>query len=131
MKSRIKDGKCIDCGQCCSNVLFATDKEISIIKKYIKENNIEVKSPYSIMDNTYKEVCPFLGPDKRCKIYPVRLSVCRSFSCVESLHKEMDYKNTKIIDMLDTFGKDLYYPCKPNLKSMNEQWKEKVKKAYV
>lgn len=131
LKKQIRDGNCNNCGMCCANILFATDEEINSIKKFIKENNIEIKSPYSIMDSSYKEICPFLDENKRCRIYPVRLSVCRSFSCDEKKHVDMDYRGTKIIDMLETFGEGVYYPCKPNLENMNKEWKEKVKKAYV
>lgn len=35
------NGKCTECGQCCSNLLPMTDDEISVIKKYIKKNGIK------------------------------------------------------------------------------------------
>ena len=32
------NGKCTECGECCSNLLPMTDDEISVIKNYIKKN---------------------------------------------------------------------------------------------
>ena len=53
------NGRCSSCGNCCSNILLLTDKEISKIKKYIKENNIKPVNRNSILNNEYKDVCPF------------------------------------------------------------------------
>ena len=131
MKDFTKNGKCVDCCRCCSNILLATERDIKVIKKYMRENNIVLKSPYSVLDSEYKEECPFLNKDKKCSIYPARLTICRSFSCNKDLHEEMEYKDTKVIDMLATFGKNLYYPCKPNLEELNREWEERVKRAYV
>lgn len=131
MKDFTKNGKCENCARCCSNILFSTKEEIKRIKKYMKENNIKLKSPYSVLNTTYVESCPFLNDEKKCSIYPARLNICRTFSCNEELHEEMDYKGTEIIDMLATFGENLYYPCKPDLEQLNKEWKDKVKKAYV
>ena len=123
-------GECKDCGRCCSNILFSTKEEINRIKKYMKENNIVLKTPYSIFNKEYKPACPFLDENKKCIIYPVRLKICSTFSCNKELHEEMSYKDTEIIDMLETFGENLYYPCKPDLQQLNNTWKAKVKKAY-
>ena len=34
------NGKCTQCGQCCSNLLPMTDEEIAVIHKYIKRHHI-------------------------------------------------------------------------------------------
>ena len=125
-----KNGKCENCARCCSNILFSTKEDIDRVKRYMKENNIILKSPYSVLNTEYKANCPFLDENKKCKIYPARLTVCRTFSCNEELHEEMNYKGTKIIDMLDTFGENLYYPCKPDLSIANKEWKEKLEGIY-
>lgn len=126
-----KNEKCSGCARCCANILLATDEEIKVIKEYMKEHNIKLKSPYSVLETEYKDICPFLNEDNKCSIYPARLTICKSFCCNPKLHEPMDYKNTKIIDMLDTFGENVYYPCKPDLTEINKTWKEKVKRAYV
>ena len=129
-KNYTKNGQCSNCGRCCDNLLFATKKEIDALKSYMKKNGIVLKSPYSVLDNEYKGVCPFLNESKKCSVYPARLKICRTFSCDEKLHEEMDYRDTEIIDMLDTFGEGVYYPCKPNIEGLNEQWKARLKKIY-
>ena len=35
-----KDGKCSGCGQCCSNYLPISSKEIKEIKRYVKKHHI-------------------------------------------------------------------------------------------
>ena len=35
------NGKCTQCGQCCSNILPMTEDEISVIRRYIKKHHIK------------------------------------------------------------------------------------------
>lgn len=35
------NGKCSNCGQCCSNLLPLSDSEVKRIKQYIKKHNIK------------------------------------------------------------------------------------------
>lgn len=81
------NGKCIGCGECCSNILPMTKQEIERIKAYIKEHNIEEhKNGMFLMNPICDMTCPFLNDSKdhRCNIYEVRPQICRNFSC----HKE-------------------------------------------
>lgn len=82
-------GECSNCGNCCSNSLYLTQKEINTIKVYIKKHHIKeqihrilpaVEQP--VLDMT----CPFLdnNAEKKCTIYPVRPLVCRRFICNDS-----------------------------------------------
>lgn len=83
------NGKCSECGSCCSNILVLNDKEIRNIHKYIKRHHIEervtkgVPSAYPSIDMT----CPFLDTSKeihKCNIYEVRPEICRVFLCNDS-----------------------------------------------
>ena len=65
------DGKCSECGSCCSNFIPISSKEIKQIKWYIRKHHIkECRHNFtaSLMDLT----CPFLMDDKakeKCSIY--------------------------------------------------------------
>lgn len=46
------NGKCTQCGKCCSNLLPMTEKEIEVIRKYIKRYHIK----------EYKHLIPLAQP---------------------------------------------------------------------
>lgn len=104
------NGRCSNCGNCCSNILLLTDKEISKIKKYIKENNIKPVNRNSILNNEYKDVCPFLNKENRCNIYPIRAQICQNFICDNSVRDDINYLDVKVVNMLSTFFPKEYCP---------------------
>jgi Fe-S-cluster containining protein len=77
------DGKCLQCGNCCSNLLPMSRKEVDAIHKYIRKNNIrECKHLIPVAKKTYDLTCPFRdNTHKCCTIYPVRPKICREFIC--------------------------------------------------
>ena len=77
------NGKCSSCGNCCSNILPMSRKEIDIIKKYIKKNEItERKHLLPVAEKNYDMICPFRDNTKKiCTIYPVRPEICKQFIC--------------------------------------------------
>lgn len=78
-----KDGKCSSCGNCCSNLLPMSKKEIQTIHEYIRKNNIrESKHILPMAKQPYDMICPFRdNGNKICTIYPVRPEICRQFIC--------------------------------------------------
>lgn len=79
------NGKCVGCGNCCTELLPMTLKEVETIQNYVKENKIK---PYSEIFFEYNGVpsmnlmCPFRDLDtKTCRIYEVRPNICRQFKC--------------------------------------------------
>lgn len=75
-----KDGKCSDCGACCSDLLPISAEEIATIKRYIRKHNIK-ESRHNVMMGV-DMTCPFRDEAKRCcTIYPVRPMICRQFMC--------------------------------------------------
>lgn len=97
-----KDGKCIGCGNCCSNLLPMSQKEISVIKKYMIKNRIkEAKHRLQIVNDSYDMTCPFRDNDKKiCRIYPVRPEICKQFICDSEKrvkHNRELYKQTRNI----------------------------------
>lgn len=79
------NGKCCGCGDCCSNRLPLSQKEINQIKAYIKKHAItEQKHGCNVLvSKTIDMTCPFMDTTKelKCTIYPVRPQVCREYIC--------------------------------------------------
>lgn len=74
------NGKCSQCGQCCSNLLPLSDKEIARIKAYIKKHGIKEQRHNALM--TVDMTCPFRDErNKKCLIYDIRPEICRVFQC--------------------------------------------------
>lgn len=79
-----KNGRCSNCGQCCSNLLPLSEREITVIKSYVKKHGIK-EQRHNFAAGT-DMTCPFRDEaKKRCLIYPVRPQICRSFVCNHSL----------------------------------------------
>ena len=89
-----ENGKCTQCGGCCSNLLPMTDKEIEVIHKYIKRYRIkEYKHMIPLAQPVIDMTCPFLNDDKpteKCMIYEVRPQICRNFICRPSIRPKLD-----------------------------------------
>lgn len=78
-----KDGKCSNCGQCCSNFLPMSDSEIDRIKKYVRRHQIKEQRHFIPLADPFLDfTCPFRNnSEKRCVIYDVRPAICRDFQC--------------------------------------------------
>ena len=79
------NGKCSGCGQCCSDLLPLSKKEIEIIRKYIHTHQIkrqQHKMPFAKAAD-FDLCCPFMdiSKEKKCTIYEVRPQICKSFLC--------------------------------------------------
>lgn len=87
-----KDGKCSNCGECCSNILPMSHKDIKRIKAYIKQHNIKEQRHNALagIDMT----CPFRDEaNRKCLIYEIRPAICGQFMCNHTLE---DIQKTKI-----------------------------------
>lgn len=77
------DGKCSNCGSCCSDLLPLSDDEIKRIGRYVQGHRIkEQVRRYPTADPMIDFTCPFRNNDeRRCEIYQVRPAICRDFQC--------------------------------------------------
>lgn len=78
------NGKCIGCGECCSNILPMSDEDVRRIRKYIKQHNIKPITHIALLADIQLDMeCPFcdLTQEKKCTIYEVRPEICRLFIC--------------------------------------------------
>ena len=77
-----KDGKCIQCGNCCSNLLPMSQKEIDVIHRYIRKKHIKECRHIAPATVAYDMTCPFRDNDRKiCTIYEVRPEICKQFIC--------------------------------------------------
>lgn len=102
-------GRCTGCGECCSNILPLSDREVREIKHYVKAHNIKEQKHFIIgmaEKPDYDLCCPFMKPsgNKRCTIYEVRPEVCRNFICNrKELSLALLSEKRKAVMMRETF----------------------------
>lgn len=105
------NGKCSQCGECCNDLLPVSQKEILVIKDYIRKHNIK-ECTHTLNVLSYNEIdliCPFRdNVNKKCTIYPVRPFICRSFICSKAKPdiyeaRELCSKKNHIISMRGEF----------------------------
>ena len=108
------DGKCSGCGNCCSNLLWLSETEITKIRRYIKKHRIREQKhfvPAVLEDPDVVDLtCPFLDESKekdKCVIYPVRPAICSSFLCSDQEETRQRLKESqdrrKLVSLRDTF----------------------------
>lgn len=77
------NGECSNCGNCCSNILPISSKEVKQIKRYIEKHGIKEQfRAFPVSTPLFDMTCPFRSEtEKKCLIYEVRPQICRSFRC--------------------------------------------------
>lgn len=105
------DGKCTQCGACCSNYLPMTQKEIATIHRFVKKHDIkEFKHLFPVSNDTFDMTCPFMDDSKqkeKCRIYSVRPEICKQFICSkEKKPFNGHWQQYSVVDMrVEFFGK--------------------------
>lgn len=81
------DGKCIGCGECCSDFLPVSEKEIKRLKQYVRKHNL-TEHRHNFLLGTNDCTCPFRNEaSRKCDVYEVRPLICRSFICSKTIEK--------------------------------------------
>lgn len=105
------NGKCTQCGACCSNYLPMTQKEIATIHRFVKKHDIkEFKHLFPVSNDTFDMTCPFMDDSKqkeKCRIYSVRPEICKQFICSkEKKPFNGHWQQYSVVDMrVEFFGK--------------------------
>lgn len=83
--SAVKDNtcnhQCSRCGECCGLFIPFTDKELTLIKHYVREHNIQQVNRYDIAGGFRAQCCFFDNKNHKCLIYEVRPYACKDFKC--------------------------------------------------
>ncbi len=89
IKNFCVNGKCSQCGQCCTNLLPMSDSEVNRIHRYMKRHHIEQHFQKTLVEIGSTDLtCPFRdNKNKRCLIYEVRPEICKQFICCEDQNK--------------------------------------------
>ncbi len=82
-------GECSKCGECCTNFLPVTQKEVEIIQEYVIINKIRPQKQMLVMQN--RLTCPYYN-GKKCLIYEVRPLICKEFYCYKKPTVELREK---------------------------------------
>lgn len=106
-----QNGECSGCGQCCSDILPLSQKEIVSIKRYIKKNGIKAQKHFiPTADGVYFDMtCPFRSnSEHKCMIYEIRPLICRDFRCDKPKQgklpdKRLIDRSANIVSMRRTF----------------------------
>ena len=85
-------GQCSKCGECCTNLLPVSQKEVDIIQRYVIANKIRPQTQMLVMQN--RLTCPYYN-GKKCLIYEVRPLICKEFYCYKKPSTEMEKKFEK------------------------------------
>lgn len=109
------NSECSGCGECCSNLLPMSRREIEAIRRYMKRHNIREQKHFVPARNpvTYDAICPFCSIENHCcVIYEVRPEICRAYRCDKAKNGEftghfsgniLDYMQ---INVRETFFKE-------------------------
>ena len=102
-----QNGKCTNCGQCCSNLLPLTEREIRVIRAYVMKYGImaHIHRPPTASP-TIDMQCPFRNDrERKCDIYKARPQICRDFQCDKPRKGEWGTmpRGTRMVLMRETF----------------------------
>ncbi len=111
MEDYTVNGKCSGCGECCSNLLPMTRREIDAIRKYIKSHEIKPQKHFIPTRNPVADtVCPFRdNTNRRCLIYEVRPDICKAYSCDKASRGDFSgefsgaFSDYRLVDVRETF----------------------------
>ena len=80
------DGRCSDCGECCSDLLPLTVEEVRRLKAYAQKHGLKEHTQAPFFDpGAIDLTCPFRNQiEGKCDVYEVRPKICRSFICSKS-----------------------------------------------
>lgn len=85
-------GNCSKCGECCTNFLPVSQKEVEKIQKYVIEHKIRPQKQMLVMQNRLS--CPYYD-GKKCLVYEVRPLICKEFYCYKKPSIETAKEMTK------------------------------------
>lgn len=95
------NGQCSKCGNCCTNFLPISQRELDVIKDYVIANNIKPQKQVLVMQNML--TCPYYD-GKNCLIYEARPLICKEFYC----YKKPDVQMVEKFEGEERIGVDMW-----------------------
>ena len=118
LKGKVTDftvnGKCSQCGECCSNLLPLSEYEIKRIHQFVTKKNIMPHvNNFPTKSATIDMSCPFRNNKKRiCEIYKIRPLICQVFQCNKQASPEEGVLFARepriLVNMREEFFKEGY-----------------------
>jgi len=89
------DGRCSNCGECCTDMLPLTVGELQRLKTYAAKHKLKEHRQAPFWDWKATDLtCPFRNQQtKKCDAYEARPYICRTFICSktkEDAHRDRD-----------------------------------------
>lgn len=117
VKDNTCNHQCSRCGECCGLFIPFTNKELSIIKQYVKEHNIKQVDRTDITGGFRAQCCFYDNKNHKCLVYEVRPYACRDFKCDrkdwkryrDMYEKRAKYNSTLTKKMIMATFDDLVY----------------------
>ena len=127
--------ECTRCGACCRthgeySHLYMEDVEIEAMAKHLGLSEAEFRTTYCTEEDGWTvlrpghEVCPFLGEENRCRVYPVRPMQCRTWPFWEDNLKTPDAWKEGVERICPGAGQGQHYPADEveRIARRNEEW---------
>ena len=113
--------ECTQCGNCCRNhgeytYVYLTRGEQRAIAEHLGLSRREFRATYCIEEDGLTSLrmdepaCPFLDPENRCRIYPVRPKQCATWPFWEE-NLERETWEGPVSDCCPGIGKGRHYPA--------------------
>ena len=99
-----KNGKCSDCGGCCSNFLPLRKEEVERLKRFVRRKHFKPIVRCSVLaGRSIDLMCPFKNDEEqRCEVYDIRPEVCRAYRCDQAANGTLqDFKHQKLYTVVN------------------------------
>lgn len=105
------NGECSGCGECCSNLLPMTRREIERVRQYVERRKIKPQKHFvPTRSPVIDGICPFRdSANRRCTIYDVRPDICRAYRCDKAKRGDFsgdmsgEFADYSLVDVRETF----------------------------
>lgn len=134
IKDNTCDGKCSNCGECCSDFIPVYQSDIERIKEYMKTHQVVRHKPLE-NETQINLQCPFRNnEEKKCDIYSIRPLICRTFMCnlkPEDALKDIDIDADRKELYLKTISGERAQPVSMTKVFYSDDFNEKVHYALL
>ena len=99
-----ENGKCSNCGGCCSNFLPVRKEEIERLKRFVRRKHFKPIVRSNVLAGCSIDLmCPFRNDkEQRCEVYDIRPEVCRIYRCDKAANGTLpDFKHKKLYTVVN------------------------------